>query len=99
MAFRVFGEPAFADAFFLFEHFAYAPEGGEGEYAEDGGEVEVLDEERGYDGDDADNEEDPPRLDAEIVFHFDDQWVEQSDAEECADADDEAVIVHNLFCG
>ena len=48
ISFRVLGEPAFADAFALFEEFQYRPETRETENAEQHGNVDVFHEERAH---------------------------------------------------
>ena len=88
--FGIFGEPAFLDAFFLLEDFFDGPEGGEGEYAQEGGYQDVFGAEGGGCCADAQQEENPPAAGAPIVFCLDDDGVEEADDEEGADADDEA---------
>jgi len=79
MALGIFGEPAFEDSGFLLEHFKDAPEAGECHGTEDscpdqGGHAKRYGSEY-----QANNQEYPPALLAEFVFHFYDERVAHSD--------------------
>lgn len=91
--FGIFGEPAAADAFLLFEDFADAPQGGEAGYAENDGPEEVVDFPRQKAAHKADNQKCPPDTYAEIVFAFDDERMEHADDEKGAESDEESCHV------
>ena len=92
-SFGIFGEPAAADAFLLFENLADAPQGGEAGYAENDGPEKVVDFPRQEAAHKADNQKCPPDAYAEIVFAFDDKGMEHADDEKCAESDEESCHV------
>ena len=91
---RISGKPPLAHALLLLKEFFDAPEGGEAKYAYDTAYQGVFDKQCTYGAADADEEENPPRAGAEVVFRFDHNGVEQSDAEECGYANEETFVIH-----
>ena len=76
------------------EEFAYRPETGEREGADDGVDDDVVYPQHGNgQPHDAGNEEEPPIAGAGVVFGFDDNGVEQPDKQKCGCSDDEAFEV------
>ena len=90
----IFGEPAFADTLALFENFADTPERGESEDTEEDREIGIVYKERASQRQYPDNQECPPRAHAEIVLRFDDQRMEEADAQECACAKKNTFEIH-----
>lgn len=86
LAFGIHGEPTFDDAFALVEKLADAPQTRE---AHDGRECspEEAAHKQGSDAtNEAHKEEYPPRARAKIILGFHDEWVEDADDQEGADA-------------
>ena len=84
---RTGGEPAFVDAFFLFEEFKDAPERGETYDTDTGTEQAVGNEECSCNAAQSDEKEYPPETYAGIIFSFDHDGVENTDNKEGAQSD------------
>ena len=91
---RISGKPPLAHALFLLKEFFDTPKWGESEYAYDAAYQGVFDKQCTYGTADADEEENPPRAGAEVVFRFDHNGVEQADAEEGGNANKESFVIH-----
>ena len=94
MAAGVLGEPAAEDTALLMEHFEDAPEAAEGEAGDDDGDGVVGDEQRGGAEQQGGNEPDPPGATAPMIFHFYNERMADSYAEEHAGAYNYAVKIH-----
>ena len=94
---RIGWEPAFFDAGLLLEDFENAPEAGECEDAQDGGEDVAVEQERRGGGEQSHDEEYPPAAGAEVVLGFDYDGVEHSYEKECRQTYDETGKIHNIF--
>jgi hypothetical protein len=94
---RIGWEPALLDASLLLEDFENAPEAGECEDAQNGGEDVAVEQERRGGGEQSHDEEYPPAAGAEVVLGFDDDGVEHSYEEECRQTYDETGKIHNIF--
>ena len=90
-------EPALFDARLLLEDFENAPEAGECEDAQNGGEYVTVNQERRGRGEQPRHEEYPPAAGAEVVLGFDDDGVEHSYEEERRQTYDETGKIHNIF--
>ena len=88
------GKPTLAYALLLLKEFFDTPEGGESEYTYEAAHQYVFYKQGTYGATDADEEENPPRASAEIVFRFDDNGVKQADAEEGGNANEETFVIH-----
>ena len=91
---RISGKPSLAHALFLLKEFLDTPQRGESEYAYDAAYQGVLNKQCTYGTADADEEENPPRAGAEVVFRFDYNGVEQADAEKGGYANEETFVIH-----
>ena len=94
---RIGWEPALFDAGLLLEDFENAPEAGECEDAQNGGEYVTVNQERSGGGEQPRHEEYPPAAGAEVVLGFDDDGVEHSYEEERRQTYDETGKIHNIF--
>ena len=90
----ILGKPPLAYALLLLKEFLDTPQRGEPEYAYDAAYQGVFDKQCTYGTANADEEENPPRAGAEVVFRFNHNGVEQADAEECGDANEETFVIH-----
>ena len=94
---RIGWEPALFDARLLLEDFENAPEAGECEDAQNGGENVAMEQERSGGGEQSRHEEYPPAAGAEMVLGFDYDGVEHSYEKECRQTYDETGKIHNIF--
>ena len=94
---RISGKPTLAHALLLLKEFFDAPEGGESEYTYEAAYQYVFYKQGTYGTTDADEEENPPRAGAEVVFRFDHNGVEQTDAEKGGDANEESFVIHESW--
>ena len=94
---RISGKPTLAHALLLLKEFLDTPQRGESEYAYEAAHQYVFYKQGTYGATDADEEENPPRAGAEIVFRFDDNGVKQADAEEGGNANKESFVIHESW--
>ena len=94
---RIGWEPALLYTGLLLEDFENAPEAGECEDAQNGGENVAVNQERCGGGEQSRHEEYPPAAGAEVVLGFDDDGVEHSYEKERRQTYDETGKIHNIF--
>lgn len=90
----IFRKPSFFDAALLMEQFDDAPEKSTSENAEHGRNHHGFDKQGEADGNGAGECERGPAADAEIIFGFDDDGVENADDDKRYNGDDETFEMH-----
>ena len=94
---RISGKPPLAHALLLLKEFLDTPQRGESEYTYEAAHQYIFYKQGTYGAPDADEEENPPRAGAEVVFRFDDNGVKQADAEEGGNANKESFVIHESW--
>ena len=83
-AFRVLGEPALLDTFFLLEHFLDGPKGGEGEHTKQRREQDVVHANRCDYASYTQQQENPPAASTPIILGLDYYGMEKTNNQERA---------------
>ena len=91
-----FREPPFLHAFLLLEEFENRPKRREAGNAEQGTRQSAFHKQRAGDAAQSEEQENPPRARAEVIFCFNDDGVEHSDNQERCQPDERAFKVHIL---
>ena len=91
-----FREPPFLHALLLLEEFKNRPKRRETGNAEQGTRQSAFHKQRADYAAQSEEQENPPRTRAEVIFCFNDYGVEHSDNQECCQPDERAFKVHIL---